>query len=887
MNNRGTKKTGTLFLVLFLFLVGLLHGVVAEQMPSISLLTENLEKTREIHSSATEIQEMEPILPGGWCQLVGDYPSGRLDNGFNNPYNSNIRGKATFTVDDTEYLFFGTGNINKTCHAAKKVTFPIIRALTLLAGISLKATATLCRDLITNNQQLLNMFVIDSMEGFFKKLSSEGCELWYYHDTLGWKQSIGTESEALITSGFNNRHNFELTVLTPFQPRDGPTYLYAGTWNPKEGCEVWRALDPIQGTWEPLIHSQGTGCRSSGFGNVNNTAAYTAAVLGDWLYIGTMNWENGCEIWRTDGYTWDQVIGGSEPLGNLPNGFTDHNLFFDRNIYAWEMCVYNTSQGEGLYVGTFNVAGCELWKTMDGAVWECLVGDQGKLKRGFSQINLPLRILNYGVRRMKVYNDDLYIGTASTPSFHIQINDVDLFSDWTDTQIGEILSPGLEIWKYDGTDFTKVVGKTIIEREGANLGFNDKTNAYCWSMEEYDGCLFVGTMNPGVYVINITEQWEGLIRCNITFQFTNDLCHFNGGGGCDIWYTDDGDHWYQMIGDEVKTLNHQLLGNGFDDHNNIGARALITYNDRLYVGVMNGVDGCEIWSFDGSSFPDREPVKRECITFESNGYTLYGEIYYPVSDEGPFPALVFCEGLPAYVSAYNWLAKALAAKGYVVIMFDPPGLGQSEGLFDGDTLSFPNVNLFFRFGSYAETPFQYVMRHWTVATSDALTYLLSQSSLTNLIDGDRIGLVGHSLGGITATETAARDKRFDAVVALSHGNPLFMRKITVPIQFICGGLDVALDSVPLSYSCYMKAKVPKEFILVRFGTHIGFTTAFEALCPCPDWQKETVVRYVTGWFDYFLKEKPEAYEIITSRTTYLSNFMPSKYNFGDEDHILT
>ena len=303
MKNRGTKRTGIILLVFSLFLVGLLHGAVAEQIPSTTLATENLSKDRERHSSAAETQEKELILPGGWSQLVGDYPTGMLDNGFNNRHNMNIRGKSTFIVDDTEYLFFGTGNVNKYCRAAKEVTFPLIKALTLLAGISLKATKTLCKDLITQNQQLLDMFVIDSMEEFFKKLSSDGCELWYYHDTFGWKQSVGNESEALITSGFNNANNFELTVLAPFQPRDGTAYLYAGTWNPKEGCELWRTSDPLEGTWEPLIHSQGTGCRSSGFGNVNNTAAYTAAVLGDWLYIGTMNWENGCEIWRTDGYT--------------------------------------------------------------------------------------------------------------------------------------------------------------------------------------------------------------------------------------------------------------------------------------------------------------------------------------------------------------------------------------------------------------------------------------------------------------------------------------------------------------------------------------------------------------------------------------------------------
>ncbi len=827
-------------------------------------------------------EKKKVIDENSWTQLVGNYPNGLIDNGFNNSHNINVRGKALFDVNGTEYLFIGTGNLNKKQEINKIVFFPILKAMIFLIKMFKNTGLKFFIQLLIHKQRILDFFVINSIEGYFKQLTSDGCELWYYNNGTKWIQSVGNQSNSLIRSGFDNSRNLELTLLTPFETKEKETYLYAGTWNPKQGCELWRTPDPISGTWEPIIHKNGNGHFSSGFGNANNTAAYSSAILGDWLYIGTMNWENGCEIWRTNGRIWEQVVGGNTPLSGLPNGFSEKNRFLDRNIYAWEMCSYTDTKGTAIYVGTFNLGGCELWNTRDGESWNCLVGNKGQLKRGFNLLNMPVRILNYGIRRMTVFNDSLYIGTASTPSFHFKFSDIDQYNNIF-SKVGEVLSPGFEIWKYDGQEFTKVVGKKHTDKDSEKLGFNDRTNAYCWSLESYNGRLFAGTMNPGVYLFNFTQQWLNLIQCNISFQFTTDLCDFNSGAGCEIWYSNDGSDWYQLIGDEASYCDTQCLRNGFGDKYNVGARVLIPYNDKLYTGIMNGVDGCEVWSFDGEYFPEKQPVINESFTFESNGYKLYGELYYPNTDQESYPALVFCEGLPAYISAYNWLGKALAEKGYAVIMFDPPGLGKSEGLFNFRNVTFPYFNLFFRFGSYAETPYQYLFRHWTTAASDSLDYLLESSSIAGKIDTSKIGIIGHSLGGITATETAARDPRFKAVVALSHGNPMFMKRIQVPVQLICGGLDIPLQSIPVTYSCYQKANYPKEIIMLKGCNHIGFTTAFGSYCPCPDWQKEMVVRYATGWFDYFLLENIEAYSVITSKTAYVSNFGISQYNFNGEE----
>lgn len=280
-------------------------------------------------------------------------------------------------------------------------------------------------------------------------------------------------------------------------------------------------------------------------------------------------------------------------------------------------------------------------------------------------------------------------------------------------------------------------------------------------------------------------------------------------------------------------------------------------------------------------------IEKIDVTFVSDDYQLYGEIYYPSNTTERFPGIVFCEGLCAFTTPYRFISKALAEKGYVVLMFDFPGQGRSQGIFPIPTSSIRFLmGIYLRFSALIETPFHYINREWVEATSDALTYLIDQSPVKNMIDNTSMGLIGHSLGGCTVTETAAKDKRFDAVVALSQGNSLIIEKVDVPIQFQGGTFDIGTYSIPILLRCYKKANTPKELISIQFGTHAGFSTALGPLTPCPPWQYEICPRYAIGWFDYFLKNKSDAYETITTGTDHLSKIIRSRYNFGDGEHIL-
>jgi len=518
-----------------------------------------------------------------WIQVIGDYPKGEMNNGFNNSRNVAIRGKTTFTVKDKEYLFLGTGNI---------ITAPLNPELLpiFISNFFHKIAPSL-------KQVILNLLV-RAMENYFKDCDTQGLELWYY-DNQNWKQSVGNDLQnASIGRGFNNKNNMELTMLKPYKPVSGnDEFLYAGTFNPREGLEIWRTTNPIDGPWEPIIYNNGEAQFSSGFGNPDNLAAYSSAIFDGWLYIGTMNWEEGCEIWRTNGNIWEKVIGSG---CSIVNGFGDDEVGFERDIYAWDMKVFEdvfTNQNF-LYVGTFNIAGCELWRTSDGFNWTCLVGNEGVLKRGFNMFGYPLRTHNYGIRRLEVFKNSLYIGTASVPPFGLEINGNNMHIS---NVFLESIGSGCCIWKFDGLNFEKIIGRKFSFDEDEHSGFGDWTNAYVWSLREFDGRLFAGTWNPGRFLTNISFQLEHPL---INISLTTDESQSTNTAGCEVWFTEDGNDWHQMVGDEINKKHSEWPANGFGDSSDIGARALIEYKNCLYLGITNIDDGCELWKFDGSSYPN-------------------------------------------------------------------------------------------------------------------------------------------------------------------------------------------------------------------------------------------------------------------------------------------
>lgn len=441
----------------------------------------------------------------GWQQINVD--------GFGNKHNIAIRGIEIFHNN----LVVGTTNINN------------------LENFSLELDYLTIKNLLTSKITLADLI--------YSKLESDGCEIWAYNGS--WKP--------LIKGGFGSKNNLDCSVLIEFNG-----YLYAGLWNHKEGCQIWRTKDLKK--WEKVV--------DEGFGNKNNTAVWVAKKFQDYLYIGTMNFKNGCEIFRTkDGVNWQQVVGEN---AKIKSGFGSKS-----NFYAWSMEVYN----DCLYVGTANSLGCELWITKDGINWQPIVAC-GKIKakllgldfsRGFGK-NLVID----GIRRMVIYRNDLYLSLTRPAYGKIYVNNIPILS---------IPPMGAQIWKYNASNDKWRIILGGFERKNSSNGFGDNKNIEVWSIAVYNNFIYAGTMHPEPAVVRIE-------MCGLKWKV---YARKNKGAG-EIWRY-DGNEWRQVVGDEAHALNHKNPPNGFGDEYNIGIRAMKIYRDSLIAGTLNINTGCEIWTY--------------------------------------------------------------------------------------------------------------------------------------------------------------------------------------------------------------------------------------------------------------------------------------------------
>lgn len=164
-------------------------------------------------------------------------------------------------------------------------------------------------------------------------------------------------------------------------------------------------------------------------------------------------------------------------------------------------------------------------------------------------------------------------------------------------------------------------------------------------------------------------------------------------------------------------------------------------------------------------------VTSTAVTYDSGGLTITGVLRTPAG-EGPFPAVVVVHGSvnpEKYESGGDLEAeqRALVESGYVVFATDMRGYAGSDAA-DADSLS---VDPGFGWMTVLD---------WGMALDvvNALTVL--RSGQVAGVDPARIGLIGHSLGGLLAMDAAViAPGSSDMVVALSAPTTAFADVIDV------------------------------------------------------------------------------------------------------------
>jgi dienelactone hydrolase len=173
-----------------------------------------------------------------------------------------------------------------------------------------------------------------------------------------------------------------------------------------------------------------------------------------------------------------------------------------------------------------------------------------------------------------------------------------------------------------------------------------------------------------------------------------------------------------------------------------------------------------------------------------------GTIYYPSNVEGPFAAISVSPGFFGTQSAIAAWGPRLASHGFVVVTIN-------------------TTNLF-------ADPTQR-----STEQRQALTYVVNQgntasSPIFGLVDGNRTGVAGHSMGGGASLISAQADPSIDAVMPLAPWNlGANFQGVTSPtLVLACQADTVApVDTFALPMYNSIPATTKKMYISVTNGDH--------------------------------------------------------------------
>jgi pimeloyl-ACP methyl ester carboxylesterase len=144
------------------------------------------------------------------------------------------------------------------------------------------------------------------------------------------------------------------------------------------------------------------------------------------------------------------------------------------------------------------------------------------------------------------------------------------------------------------------------------------------------------------------------------------------------------------------------------------------------------------------SLPERNPSDVDLdtwfdVSFSSSDGLLLSAWFIPVGSEEPSPTLIFVHGLGSNREGLLDQAKLLYDHGYSALLIDLRNHGQSQG-------------------EYTSLGYQEVLD-----IEGAVAFLLNRPE----VDHNRIGLVGHSMGGAVVIRAAARIPQVKAIIAES------------------------------------------------------------------------------------------------------------------------
>ncbi|MBI1353685.1 MAG: alpha/beta fold hydrolase [Acidobacteria bacterium] len=235
-----------------------------------------------------------------------------------------------------------------------------------------------------------------------------------------------------------------------------------------------------------------------------------------------------------------------------------------------------------------------------------------------------------------------------------------------------------------------------------------------------------------------------------------------------------------------------------------------------------------------------------------------------------FPLIVFSHGLGGCGTQSLFLTEELARAGFVVIAPD-----HRDAACTVDGSGAPN------FQDTQESLLE--PEKWTAATyadrkedvEKAIDLALSDGSIGKVVDRERIGIVGHSLGGYTALGLLGawpqwRDDRIRAAVLLSPYLLPFQSKKTLtninkPVMLQGADFDLGITpSLEGANGAYATLAEPRYFVKLKGGSHFEWTNLLclgkDSIAQCLETKANArlINSYSIDFLRRYLEQSPSA-----------------------------
>ncbi len=174
-----------------------------------------------------------------------------------------------------------------------------------------------------------------------------------------------------------------------------------------------------------------------------------------------------------------------------------------------------------------------------------------------------------------------------------------------------------------------------------------------------------------------------------------------------------------------------------------------------------------------------------------------GTAFYPTNtSEGPFAAIAICPGYTATSSSIDWWGPRLASNGFVVIVID------TNSIYDQP-------------------------RSRAAQLMAALNYIVdknnsSSSPIYGLVDPNRLGVMGHSMGGGGTLIAADNNPQLKAAIPLAPWNLSDnFSSVTVPTMIVACENDTIAPVFSHASPFYnsFSTSLKKAFLEIDNGTH--------------------------------------------------------------------